>query len=116
MIKQSVTLDDLVNYLNELINIDKAAIAALINNRVPCNEQLAEHPTVQVLPQNDSHYVGLFGILNGLFGIHEDERGPIAYILEDGDLVGVAKTTDLQLNTTATGNSCQWYPTLTEKP
>lgn len=55
--------------LNELLEIDRPAIAALIANRVPCNEALSNHPTVQVGVQHGGYHVGMLGILNGLCGI-----------------------------------------------
>ena len=90
MIKEQVTLDETIDFLNELIKIDAPAIAALIANRVPCNKQLADHPTVQCLAQHGGFSVGMLGIINGLFGAHEGEYrhgwGPIMFILEDGNV------------------------------
>lgn len=91
-LKQSVTIQDAIDYLNELIELDKPAIAALIANRVPCNEVLAHHPTVQVRAQNGGFHVGILGILNGLFGTLENGWGPITFVFEDGDLQGVRLT------------------------
>lgn len=92
-IKETVSLDETIAYLNELIEIDKPAIAALIANRVPCNEQLANHPTVQVVCQNDGYWVGFLGILNGLFGASDKNQwGPIAFVFEGGDLLRVERT------------------------
>lgn len=54
----------LVNYLNHLNDVDPVALHQLINNRVPCNKGLQDHPTVQVSVDG----VGLLGILNGLIG------------------------------------------------
>lgn len=92
MIKQSVTVDEVIAYLNELIDIDRVAIAALIANRVPCNEELAKHPTVQVYAQHGGYLVGMLGILNGLFGICDDGRGPIAFVFKDGSLLKVDRS------------------------
>ena len=69
---------EVVAYLNELLELDRPAIAALVANRVPCNSGLALHPTCQVGCQNGGWYVGLLGVLHGLFGIvavFEDEQG-----------------------------------------
>jgi len=86
----SVTPDDAIRYLNELIEIDRPAMAALIANRVPCNQAMADHPTVQVRAQHGGFTVGMVGILNGMFGIDEDGFGPIVWIFKDGDLTGVS--------------------------
>jgi hypothetical protein len=93
MLKNHITIDETVIFLNELIEIDKSAIAALIANRVPCNKKLADHPTVQVSAQNDGFHVGLLGILNGLFGTLENGHGPITFVFSDGNLQSVRRTT-----------------------
>lgn len=63
-----VTPADAVAYLNQLLELDRPAVAALVANRVPCNEALADHPTCQVGVQHGGFHVGLLGVLNGLFG------------------------------------------------
>lgn len=62
-----------VRVLNEAFRADPAAVHALICNRVPCNETLADHPTIVVSSVRTSaggeHYnVGPLGILNGVLG------------------------------------------------
>lgn len=89
MIKETVTLNEVIDFLNELVEVDAPAVAALIANRVPCNEQLADHPTVQCGAQHGGFHVGMLGILNGLFGIHEGEYrngwGAITAVFDDND-------------------------------
>ena len=77
----------MIAFLNELVTIDKTAIDALLNNRVPCNEALAEHPTVQVVAIPNGNYVGMFGIINGLFGVNRQGFGRIRSVFEDGELI-----------------------------
>lgn len=74
-----------VAFLNELLEYDRPAIAALIANRIPCNARLADHPSVQVSAQHGGYHVGLLGILNGLCGVREDNYGLITAIFEDVD-------------------------------
>lgn len=81
-----VLAEKIVNFLNELVEIDKPALAALITNRVPCNEDLADHATVQVMSRNDGFSVGLLGVLNGLCGIYENGYGPIAAEFDEGKI------------------------------
>lgn len=83
----TIDLDSVITYLNELIAIDKPAIAALLANRVPCNEYLAEHPTVQVSAQHGGYHVGMLGIINGMFGVNRQGFGLIRYVFEDGELI-----------------------------
>jgi hypothetical protein len=73
----------IVDLLNELTELDRPAVAALIANRVPCIRELAEHPTVQVGAQHGGFSVGLLGILNGLCGVNDRGWGVIAAKFED---------------------------------
>lgn len=74
--QKSITPYDVVALLNEAVKLDPAAMHALVESRVPCNEALADHPTIQVSvydertgePTPGQFKVGILGILNGLFG------------------------------------------------
>jgi hypothetical protein len=59
-----------VRILNEAYEADPAALHTLICYRVPCNQALADHPTVQVAsePFAKTEYfsVGLLGVINGI--------------------------------------------------
>jgi hypothetical protein len=92
MIRTTIALDEVIDYLNELIETDRPAMAALIANRVPCNPAMANHPTVQVQAQHGGYLVGMLGILNGLFGTFEDGWGPIVFVFKDGNLLGVEES------------------------
>lgn len=62
-------IEKVLECLNSAFHADPAAIHALIVNRVPCNQEIAEHPmiAVQVNPVVPLTYsVGLIGILNGV--------------------------------------------------
>jgi hypothetical protein len=69
--------------LNEIHSIDPTVLAALIDYRVPCNDAVAQHKTVQVVDDGRHHWVGLLGILNGLLGVDGDGRGPLRAIYTD---------------------------------
>lgn len=79
--KTQVTLQEVVNLLRALNRRDPEAVHALIETRVPCNQLLADHPTVQVMEQfaegQPQYVVGLLGVLNGLFGMDENGMGAI---------------------------------------
>lgn len=77
MVKESVTIDEVIEFLNEILAVDEDAIYDLVETRVACNPALANHPTVQVSLQDGKYTVGLLGILNGIFGTDEDGCGPI---------------------------------------
>jgi hypothetical protein len=83
MIKESITVDETIEFLNILLLIDQKAIQGLVNARVICSEKLASHPTVQVNGDGENYIVGLLGILNGLFGIDKKGYGAIMAITND---------------------------------
>lgn len=84
--------------LNRIHDADKTVLPALINFRVPCNDAVADDPTVQVgpmkIPYGDRHCdVGLLGIVNGLFGCDERTIGFICARYDaDHNLVGFMRT------------------------
>jgi len=97
-IKKSITIEQAIEVLNEAFKLDARTIQWLINNRVPCNAELAGHPTIQVKAIQRRHIyggepvryeIGLLGIINGLFGVNENESGYIAAEFDDdGKLIG----------------------------
>ncbi|MFA5572280.1 MAG: hypothetical protein WDA42_04170 [Candidatus Bathyarchaeia archaeon] len=54
--------------LNTLLTLDPTATRNLVEQRIPCNDALANHPTVQVMVEDGKTSVGLLGVLNGLCG------------------------------------------------
>jgi hypothetical protein len=87
-IKSSITIEEAVDFLNELRVTDAAAIQSLFSMRTSCNEKMADHPTVQVGTIGTSTYyiVGLIGIINGLFGVDDDGIGRITVDYTDGQI------------------------------
>ena len=77
------TAERLVKLLNEILKTDPIALACLINNRVPANTSLANHPTVQTFMDGNGFTVGLLGILNGLCGVTADGLGHIVAVYSD---------------------------------
>lgn len=57
----------MIDCLNRAFSNDPAAIHALICNRVPCNQELAEHPNipVDINVVGTGFSVGALGLLNG---------------------------------------------------
>lgn len=85
---QRVSVDRIVDVLNKALTLDPEAMTALVNMRVPCNEALAQHPTIEVLQQEDSTYrVGLVGILNGICRECPIERPIVAEFSDNGQLI-----------------------------
>jgi hypothetical protein len=87
MIKERVTLNDTVNFLNSILKIDQSAITSLFSMRIACNKDIADHPTVQVGCEGNYCQVGMIGILNGLFGKDRYGWGHISADYENGKIV-----------------------------
>ena len=94
---KTVTSKDAVNLLNEMLEADAEALQSLVEDRCPCNEAMAEHPTIQVgertgEPLAEKRWeVGLLGVMNGLFGIDEAGAGEIVMMKRDGEIIGFAQ-------------------------
>lgn len=91
MLKKTIDQSEVIMLLNELLLKDPECIRALVAHRVPCNDAIANHPTIQVHQHKDQKQplVGLLGLLNGLFGIREDGFG--AFIMEIDDEGNILK-------------------------
>ena len=83
MIHDPLSVEKALAVLNEMVDADPVAARALVEARVPCNDELAHHATIQV--QGDKQpdgslrcSVGFLGALNGLFGTDDAGWGPIA--------------------------------------
>ncbi len=94
-----VSINEVIQFLNELLSIDSVAINKLLTIRVPCNKDLDNHETVQTFKVQGQGklacdldlcddgpktipVVGILGILNGMFGINSDRFGPIMMLIE----------------------------------
>jgi hypothetical protein len=74
-------LNKAVEAMNQALKDDPEAIQKLLDFRVPCNEKLANHPTVQVRQEADGTFsVGALGLLNGVLG---ESQGRLAITLPD---------------------------------
>lgn len=82
MIKETVTIGEVIELLNDATKRDPEAIARLINIRTLCNESLSNHPTIQVSDEHGRDAVGLLGIINGIFGIDDKGWGGIAALFD----------------------------------
>lgn len=69
MIRQSVSVERVLEVLNRAIEADREAIANLISQRVPCNDELAVDPDIQVgIYHIGQPTIGVLGLINGFFG------------------------------------------------
>ena len=99
MIKDFVSLDEVIKLLNDLVLLDPETMNNLVENRIVCNFEFADHPTVQVQDYEGSNQpcVGLLGILNGFFSIDDDGWGGITAVFDDkGKLIKFQHTSRIQ--------------------
>jgi hypothetical protein len=92
MINQNLNPGQVVDFLNQVLVLDRAGISELFSKRVECSEQLAAHPTVQVSSKDGKDTVGMLGLINGMFGVFDDGTkknwGPIyCEVDEDTNLI-----------------------------
>lgn len=71
-----------VEVLNRMLKADPDATAALINHRVPCNDELRDDPTIQCGANPEG--VGMLGVINGLLGVYPDCWGSVQAVVSDG--------------------------------
>ena len=79
----------IVDFLQEIIEVDPEGVSALVAARVSCSEAMRDHPSVQV--DGESMTWGLMGFLNGLAGPLEDSYGAVSVIVDDAGKVLGAK-------------------------
>ena len=84
MVKNKVTIQETVDFLNSILKIDPLVITALFSMRISCNEKLKNHETVQVGVDGGYSQVGMIGILNGLFGKDQYKWGHICADYDNG--------------------------------
>lgn len=96
---EPVTALDAIRVLNRIHAADPTVLPQLIAYRVPCNEALADDPTVQVgeIPDSDGWQVGFLGVLNGIFGVDANTWGYIAanFTDADGELTEFIRTAEV---------------------
>ena len=72
--RSEISAEFVVEFLNQLVRMDKHAISDLVSERVMVNKELEKHPTVQTREVTKGVMeVGFLGILNGMFGIEGDK-------------------------------------------
>lgn len=113
--------DELISFLEELRQCDPAFIGRLLSARVPCNDAILHHPTVQagiaaeykkakhmhnrpcgVDAMSDQQGIaGILGVLNGFCGKYDDGPkagwGPIMAVIEDDGTVSKICRTENKL-------------------
>ena len=94
--RETVSVDETIKFLNGLVCLDGNAVLELVENRVSCNGELACHCSVQVMENGDrpGSWVGMLGILNGLFGVDEEGSGQITAVFDEEGRLAEFRRTD----------------------
>ncbi len=81
--RREITVQELVDFLNEILVSDRQAVTDLLSESVIANKALAAHPTVECDQQGTRSFVSFLGLLNGVFG-HDETGGAVEAVLEPG--------------------------------
>ena len=83
MIKRDeISAQYVVDFLNELVRLDKYALTDMMSERISVNRELQNHPTVMPKELVEGvHEVGLLSVINGMFGL-EGETQAIEVIFD----------------------------------
>lgn len=94
MLKESVSVQNVCDLLNEILLKDYDCAHALVSSRVQCNQAIADHASIQVQQYKDDVFpkVGVLGFLNGLFGIRDDGMGAICMEIDNGKILSFKQT------------------------
>ncbi len=81
--RTEITVEDLVDFLNEVLVSDRQAVTDLLSESVIANRALAAHPTVECDQRGARSFVSFMGLINGVFGFDET-GGAVEVVLEPG--------------------------------
>lgn len=89
-IKQSVSVEEVVDFLNECLKLDRSATTELVSTAKveTTTDAFPDHPTIQCgVSKEGKVTIGIIGLLNGLFGAYTDgpkkRYGAICYLIND---------------------------------
>lgn len=80
--RDEISAQYVVDFLNELVRLDKYALTDMMSERISVNKELKNHPTILVKELVEGvPEIGLLSIINGMFGL-EGETQAIEVILD----------------------------------
>jgi len=77
-VKQSITVTEMVTFLNQVLELDPIAISELFEHGEPCNEA-----AVDMVVTSAENTIRPLGLINGMFWEDGDTIGAIARVVED---------------------------------
>lgn len=81
--RTEITVQELVDFLNEILVSDRQAVTDLLSESVIANRALAAHPTVECDQRGTRSFVSFMGLINGAFG-YDETGGAVEVVLEPG--------------------------------
>ena len=95
--KDDKHIDFVIEILNEAFEADPVAMNELFNIKVPVNDELLNHRTIQCSAQRKDF--GVMGLINGIIGADDNRVGHIAMDVDlksldpyDAELLGFRRT------------------------
>ena len=86
---ESITINQILEVLNEMVGIDPEFTKKLMTTRFPCNHEMRDHKSIQVHCYDKASVekpeAGFLGVLNGLIGIDRNHFGAVSAIYNDND-------------------------------
>jgi hypothetical protein len=87
-----ISIKDIIDTLNELVETDRDFVNTLISTRFPCNDKLRDHKSVQVSSTIDANneeipMAGFLGVLNGIIGIDRNKYGAVCAVFDDNNKI-----------------------------
>lgn len=89
--KDSITVEEVIDVLNDALSRDRYAVEKLFFDRKECNDALASHKTIQVGLFKGMNKVGALGLINGMFGIDKNGYGAIMMEMNEGIIIKFKK-------------------------
>jgi hypothetical protein len=90
-IKQSITPQEVVDFLNEFIATDPKGAGNFLRTRVEINTLALRDAKSPLLPFVDGGSITPMGLLNAVFGVFDEGKrkdwGPICYTMKDGSRI-----------------------------
>jgi len=74
----NIIVQRIIDITNEAIAADPSAMRAMFENRIPCNQRLSDHDSIQVMKESEAvgNTVGVFGLLSGIAGTMQYKDNP----------------------------------------